>query len=100
MARRGPTLFTCPKCRSTYLGHEPLPDCPHCGHDYRVTAKFRWDTLVYLLAILALLSFLLVSSYYRMPLRGVPAGSTESDEKLPGAPGGSPIGSPYHERGG
>ena len=64
----GPKLFNCPKCRHTYLGHDPLPDCPSCGYDYRERAGFRWDLVVYLFAILGLLSFLLVSSFYRNQL--------------------------------
>ncbi len=24
---QGPKLFSCPKCRHRYLGHDPLPDC-------------------------------------------------------------------------
>lgn len=85
---QGPQLFTCPKCRNTYLGHEPLPDCPRCGYDYREQEGFRWDVLMYLLAIMGLLSFLLVASYYRGNL-GVtqrqPATSpTDGIEKLPG----------------
>jgi hypothetical protein len=62
---RGPKLFTCPKCRNTYLGHDPLPDCPRCGYDYREREGFRWDILVYLLSIFSLVSFLLVASHYR-----------------------------------
>ena len=46
---QSPKLFTCPKCRETYLGTEPLPDCPHCGYDYREKEGFRWDVVVYLL---------------------------------------------------
>ena len=99
---QGPKLFTCPKCRDTYLGHEPLPDCPHCGYDYREKEGFRWDVLVYLLAIVALLSFFLVSSYYRGNVRALPGSSARTSEpdgeKLPGAPG-APFQSPYHERG-
>jgi len=97
---QGPKLFTCPKCRHQYLGHDPLPDCPRCGYDYRVKEGIRWDLLVYLLAIMGLVSFLLVSSHYRtgagVSLRGDRQGS-EAGEKLPGSTGGMP--SPYHEPG-
>ena len=62
---KGPKLFTCPRCRKAYLGHDPLPDCPSCGYDYRVKGGFRWDVLVYLLSVLGLISYLLVSSSYR-----------------------------------
>lgn len=97
-----PRLFTCPKCRSTYLGHDPLPDCPSCGYDYREGQGIRWDVLVYLLSILGLVSYLLVSSSYRGMLTGsaggnidraVPAG--DAGEKLPGAR--SPFRTPYHD---
>ena len=54
-------LFSCPKCRHTYLGHDPLPDCPRCGYDYREKEGFRWDVLVYLLAIIGFVSFVLVA---------------------------------------
>lgn len=56
----GPKLFTCPKCLHTYLGHDPLPDCPRCGFDYREREGFRGDTVVYLLTILGLVSFFLI----------------------------------------
>lgn len=102
---KGPKLFTCPKCRHQYLGHEPLPDCPRCGYDYREKEGFRWDVLVYLLAIIGLLSFLLVTSYYRGNLGVAPRAAatprTDGEEKLPGS-GTSravPLQSPYHEPG-
>lgn len=105
---QSPKLFTCPKCRRTYLGQEPLPDCPECGYDYRAQEGFRWDVVVYLLAIIGFVSFLLVSSYYRGNTGiGLPAPRASSvppddaPEKLPG--GGSsttePFQSPYHEPG-
>lgn len=102
-----PKLFTCPKCRHSYLGREALPDCPRCGYDYREKEGFRWDVLVYLLAIMGLVSFLLVASYYRSnPGVGSdrPAASSPSQdrEKLPGSETGTsraPFQSPYHERG-
>jgi hypothetical protein len=98
-------LFTCPKCRHTYLGHDPLRDCPRCGYDYRQEGKFRWDVVVYLLVIIGFVSFLLVASYYRnnMATGRVPLASTEtsssepSDEKLPGAV--RPFKSPYQSSG-
>ena len=70
ITRAGLKLFTCPKCRKTYLGHDSLPDCPACGFDYREREGFRWDVLVYLLSILGLISFLLVSSSYRSFVSG------------------------------
>ena len=106
-----PKLFTCPRCRERYLGHEVLPDCPRCGYDYRVKEGFRWDVLVYFLAIMGLMGFLLVSSYYRNTL-GIGRDSTASaphepmaddgrPEKLPGSssPSRLPFQSPYHEPG-
>ena len=101
-----PKLFTCPKCRHTYLGHDPLPDCPRCGYDYREKKGFRWDTLVYVLVIMALMSFFFVSSYYRdgVGMSRPRAGQQQPDgghEKLPGE-GGSrsvPFESPYRDRG-
>lgn len=96
LAAKGPKLFTCPRCRKAYLGHDPLPDCPSCGYDYRVKGGFRWDVLVYLLSVLGLISYLLVSSSYRTlitaPLSGdppsattAPAAPVSGDEKLPGS---------------
>jgi hypothetical protein len=77
------------------LGHDPLPDCPSCGYDYPVKGGFRWDVLVYLLSVLGLISYLLVSSSYRTlitaPLSNdspsattAPAAPVSGDEKLPG----------------
>jgi hypothetical protein len=97
LAGKGPKLFTCPKCRKAYLGHDPLPDCPSCGYDYRVKAGFRWDVLVYLLSVLGLISYLLVSSSYRSLITqptsnsAPPSAATNAapsvspDEKLPGS---------------
>jgi len=87
---KGPTLFTCPNCRKAYLGHDALPDCPACGFDYPVRGGFRWDVLVYLLAILGLMSYFLVSTSYRS-LITKPVSSESSwshvsgEEKLPGS---------------
>ncbi|HKR81021.1 MAG TPA: hypothetical protein VJR69_15040 [Nitrospira sp.] len=96
LAAKGPKLFTCPRCRKAYLGHDPLPDCPSCGYDYRVKGGFRWDVLVYLLSVLGLISYLLVSSSYRTLITAplsvdppsattAPAAPVSGDEKLPGS---------------
>jgi hypothetical protein len=96
LAGKGPKLFTCPRCRKAYLGHDPLPDCPSCGYDYRVKGEFRWDVLVYLLSVLGLISYLLVSSSYRTLITAPassnpptattgPGAPVSGDEKLPGA---------------
>jgi hypothetical protein len=103
-AQRGPKLFTCPKCRHTYLGHDPVPDCPRCGYDYRGKAGFRWDIIAYLLVIMGLVSFLLVSSYYKDRLNIAPqrpiASPGKEKEKLPGSSASkAPFESPYRERG-
>ena len=93
---KGPKLFTCPRCRKAYLGHDPLPDCPACGYDYRVKGGFRWDVLVYLLSVLGLISYLLVSSSYRTLITQPASSDPPSDatqaspsvsagEKLPGS---------------
>jgi hypothetical protein len=105
---KAPKYFTCPRCKHRYLGHDPLPDCPQCGYDYRATGGFRWDVVFYLLAILGLVSFLLVASFYRRslesrsptPLSAGEAGDRDG-EKLPGAGAGGvrPFQSPYHEQG-
>ena len=97
---QGPKLFTCPQCRHRYLGHDPLPDCPRCGYDYRVKEGVRWDLVVYLLAILGLVSYFLVSANYRTGMAGMERtmrSTSEAGEKLPGAPTGAT--SPYHESG-
>ncbi len=103
---RGPKLFTCPKCRHTYLGHEPLPDCPQCGYDYREKEGIRWDVVFYLLVIIALMSFLMMSSYYRnisAERTGAAQSAGASKEEVEKLPGGNtpraPFQSPYHESG-
>ncbi len=97
---QGPRLFTCPQCRHQYLGHDPLPDCPRCGYDYRVKEGVRWDLVVYLLAILGLVSYFLVSANYRTGMAGTERATrqvSEAGEKLPGAAAGPA--NPYHESG-
>jgi hypothetical protein len=89
LAAKGPKLFTCPKCRKAYLGHDPLPDCPACGFDYRERGGVRWDVVVYFLSILGLMSYFLVSSSYRslLPTYTRTEGASSraaDDEKLPG----------------
>ena len=39
ITRRGPKLFTYPKCRNVYLGHDPLPDCLICGLDEMIGSE-------------------------------------------------------------
>ncbi len=102
ITRKGPKLFTCPKCRKTYLGHDPLPDCPACGFDYREREGVRWDVLVYLLSILGLISFLLVSSSYRSFVSGTLSGESlrvdrDASEKLPGSERSATFHTPYHD---
>jgi len=98
----GPKLFVCPKCRKSYLGYDPLPDCPACGFDYREREGFRWDVLVYLLSILGLISFLLVSSSYRgFVSETVPREASRQEhhgvEKLPGRDESATFHTPYHD---
>jgi hypothetical protein len=100
---QAPKLFRCPKCRHSYLGHDPLPDCPRCGYDYREPEGFRWDVVVYLLSIIGFVSFILVASYYRGNMgaptiapRSTSSGSDTGDEKLPGA-GSRTFKTPYHD---
>ncbi len=84
-----PHVFTCPRCRETYWGGagEQLPDCPHCGHDYRAREGFRIDLLFLMILIIAMFGFLLLTSTYRS---GVVGSSTtqavqgDIPEKLPG----------------
>jgi len=94
----------CPQCRHQYLGHDPLPDCPRCGFDYPVKEGVRWDLVVYLLAILGLVSYFLVSSNYRSGIPGMEGAArpvSEAGEKLPGATAGGAgtFQGPYHESG-
>jgi len=89
LATKGPKLFTCPNCRKAYLGNDTLPDCPACGFDYPVRGGFRWDVLVYLLSILGLMSYFLVSTSYRSLITepvsiGDGSSHVSDEEKLPG----------------
>src|SRR5687768_3681971 len=100
---KGPKLYNCPKCRHTYLVHDPVPDCPRCGFDYQAKEGFRWDVLGYLAVILALLSFFVMTFYYRDMARMPPQNpnsnaSGNEQEKLPGARE-TPFRNPYQERG-
>jgi len=90
--QNGPKLLTCPRCHDTYLGYDPLPDCPHCGYDYKESKGSRWSGLVYLLVILGILTFFMTASYYQGILGGgeVPSiasqpGQGQPYEKLPGS---------------
>jgi len=85
----GPHVFACPRCRETYWGgaEEQLPDCPHCGHDYRVREGFRIDLLFPLILIIAMVGFLLLTSIYRSGVVGSSASQAvpvDMPEKLPG----------------
>ena len=100
--RKGPKLCTCPKCRKAYLGHDPLPDCPACGFDYREREGFRWDVPVYLLSIFGLVSFLMVSSSYRSFVSGalsseVPRVYLDDAKKLPSSEGFATFHTPYRD---
>ena len=81
-------LFTCPRCKTPYLGapNETLTDCPHCCYDHRPPQGFRFDLLFLMVLIIAMFGFLLLTSSYK----GGPAGSSggvfpqSAPEKLPG----------------
>ncbi len=84
-----PHVFTCPRCRETYWGGagEQLPDCPHCGHDYRNREGFRIDLLFLMILIIAMFGFLLLTSTYRSGSAGSSATQAvpgDVPEKLPG----------------
>jgi uncharacterized protein (DUF983 family) len=85
----GTQLFICPKCRETYLGgpRERLPDCPHCGYDYRTSKGIRFDLLAIMVLIIAMIGFLVLSSSYRSGSAGSSmqqSGQGDLPEKLPG----------------
>lgn len=84
-----PQIFACPRCKETYWGgaDERLPDCPHCGYDYRKKEGFRIDLLFLMVLIIAMVGFLLLTSNYKSGTAGssMPQ-AIEGDlpEKLPG----------------
>jgi uncharacterized protein (DUF983 family) len=84
-----PQIFACPRCKETYWGgaHERLPDCPHCGYDYRKKEGFRIDLLFLMVLIIAMVGFLLLTSNYKSGTAGssMPQASQgDLPEKLPG----------------
>jgi uncharacterized protein (DUF983 family) len=84
-----PQIFACPRCKETYWGgaHERLPDCPHCGYDYRKKEGFRIDLLFLMVLIIAMIGFLLLTSNYKSGTAGssMPQASQgDLPEKLPG----------------
>ena len=84
-----PQVLTCPRCKETYWGgaDEQLPDCPHCGYDYRKREGFRIDLLFLMILIIAMVGFLLLTSSYKSGTAGssVPqAVFGDLPEKLPG----------------
>ena len=84
-----PHVFTCPRCKETYWGGagEQLPDCPHCGYDYRKRERFRIDLLFLMILIIAMVGFLLLTSTYKSGSIGssMPqAVQGDIPEKLPG----------------
>jgi uncharacterized protein (DUF983 family) len=85
----GPQIFTCPRCRETYwgTGTERLPDCPHCGYDYRKREGFRFDLVFLMVMIIAMFGFLLLTASYKSGTGRSPASPVvqeEMPEKLPG----------------
>ncbi len=84
-----PQIFACPRCKETYWGgaDERLPDCPHCGYDYRKKEGFRIDLLFLMVLIIAMVGFLLLTSNYKSGTAGsaMPqAIQGDLPEKLPG----------------
>ena len=88
-AAPGSRIFTCPQCKDTYWGgpNERLPDCPHCGYDYRKRQGFRFDLLFLMVLIIAMIGFLLLTSNYKSGSAGSAMPQAihgEAPEKLPG----------------
>lgn len=66
---------------------ERLPDCPHCGYDYRTRQGLRLDLLMIMVLIIAMIGFLLLSANYKSGSVGssMPqAVQSDMPEKLPG----------------
>ena len=85
----GARMFTCPQCRETYLGGsgERLPDCPRCGHDYRTRRGFRFDLLVMMVLIIAMIGFMVLGLNYKSGMGGASRSQAlqgDMPEKLPG----------------
>ncbi len=88
-AEASPRIFTCPRCKETYWGgaEDRLPDCPHCGYDYRKREGFRLDLLFLMVLIIAMFGFLLLTSSYRSGSVGTSSPQAvqgDMPEKLPG----------------
>jgi len=67
--------------------HEQLPDCRHCGYDYRSREVFRFYLLLLMILIGAMVGFLLLTSNYRSGVAGSShpqAVQEDRPEKLPG----------------
>ena len=83
-----PRIFTCPRCKESYWGGagDRLPDCPHCGYDYRKKDGFRLDLLFLMILIIAMFGFLLLTSTYKSGTgSSMPRGGLDDlPEKLPG----------------
>jgi len=81
-------FLTCPICKDSYWGgpKDPLPDCPHCGYDYRNREGFRFDLLFLMVLIIGMIGFLLLSSSYKGgTMTSAPAAMEGTmPEKLPG----------------
>jgi len=76
------------RCKDSYWGgpKDPLPDCPHCGYDYRNREGFRFDLLFLMVLIIGMIGFLLLSSSYKGgTMTSAPAAMEGTmPEKLPG----------------
>jgi len=88
-----PRVFTCPRCKASYLGgpHEQLPDCPTAGTTIGAGEGFRFDLLLLMILIVAMVGFLLLTSNYRSGVAGrrSPRRSRRTDRR------NSPVGRIY-----